>query len=520
MRNTIHLVITASVALVTSLCAAEANKPNIVVILTDDLGYSDIGSYGAEIDTPNLDRLAAKGLRFTQFYNTAKCHSSRVSLLSGRWCRQAGDESLGRAVTIPEVLQPAGYTTMMTGKWHLEKEPTDFGFQRYFGHLSGACNYFTGDNTFRLNGEKWDVPESGFYTTVAKIDYALKFIDEARQTEKPWFLYVAFNAPHAPLHPLKEDYEKYLGRYDEGWDVIRNKRLAKQKELGLFEKEWKPSPRPEHIPAWESLSEETKHWEARRMTALAAMIDRVDQEVGRLIADLENNGELDNTLIMFLSDNGSCPYDRKNIGMDKPPYDPTTRWTDSTGWGWARNAPFRYYKQNQFEGGISTPAIVHWPAGLKREVGSMVHTPAHLVDLLPTFAELADADIPGTWPGREPTPLAGISLKPIFDGETMAIRPVIHLLHDKDRGLRDGDWKLVSFRSKAWELYNMAEDRTELNNLASEHPEIVERMAEEWHRMAKDVLMAPEKERTPVSEEGPPHHHRGWTRFEAGTTKK
>lgn len=199
--------------------------------------------------------------------------------------------------------------------------------------------------------------------------------------------------------------------------------------------------------------------------------------------------------------------------MDKQPYDPTSKWTDSTGWGWARNAPFRYYKQNQFEGGISTPAIAHWPAGLKTKAGSLVHTPAHLVDVLPTLAELADADIPETWPGREPTPLAGISLKPIFDGETMSSRPAIHLLHDKDRGLRDGDWKLVSFRSKAWELYNMAEDRTELNNLATEHPEIVQRMAKEWHRMAKDVLMAPESERTPVSDEGQPHNHREWTRF-------
>ena len=198
-----------SLSLLISAAHAAAPRPNILVVLTDDLGFSDLGCYGSEIETPTLDRLAGNGLRFTQFYNTAKCHSSRVSLLSGRWCRQAGDESLSRAVTIPEVLAPAGYFTAMTGKWHLTKEPTDFGFQRYFGHLSGACNYYKGDKTFRLNGEPWTVPAEGFYTTVANVDYALKFLEEARAGKKPWFLYVAFNAPHAPLQPLQEDYEKY-----------------------------------------------------------------------------------------------------------------------------------------------------------------------------------------------------------------------------------------------------------------------------------------------------------------------
>ncbi|MGE3776667.1 MAG: sulfatase-like hydrolase/transferase, partial [Pirellulaceae bacterium] len=356
-------------------------RPNILVVLTDDLGFSDLGCYGSEIETPHLDQLAARGVRFTQFYNTAKCHSSRVSLLTGRWCRQAGDESLRRAATIPEVLAPAGYFTAMTGKWHLSQQPTDFGFHRYFGHLSGACNYYRGDRSFRLNGQPWQVPSEGFYTTVANVDHAMNFLGEARTQRKPWFLYVAFNAPHAPLQPLEADYRKYLGRYDGGWDVMRKARLEKQQQLGLFGRNVEASPRPSHIPAWDTLPTETRAWEARRMAAYAALIDRVDQELGRLLADLAAQGELDNTLILFFSDNGACPYDRTSTGTDRDPFRPDVTWSDSTGWAWARNSPFRYYKQNQFEGGIATPAIAHWPAGLKLPAGSLVHSPAHLVDI-------------------------------------------------------------------------------------------------------------------------------------------
>lgn len=487
-----------------------SEKPNILVILTDDLGYSDIGCYGGEIETPNLDRLAANGLRFSQFYNTAKCHSSRVSLLTGRWCIQAGDISMTKAVTIPEVLAPAGYSTMMTGKWHLDKEPTDFGFQRYWGHLSGATNFFTGDNTFRLNGEKWEVPKKGFYTTTANVDFGLRFIAEAREEKKPWFLYIAFNAPHAPLQPLKEDYEKYRRRYEGGWDAMNTSRFAKQKENGLIPADTEISPRPDHIPAWDSLSPEIRDWESRRMAAYAGMIARVDRETGRIIADLEAKGELENTLIVFLSDNGACPYDRNNIGKDLEPYDPKSRWTDSTGWAWARNTPFRFYKQNQFEGGASTPALFHWPAGIKAPKGSVTEAPAHLVDLLPTLAEIAGAEIPAAFPGREPTPLAGTSLTPVLAGKKWDSRPPIHLLYGSDRGLRDGDWKLVSFKSQPWELYDISKDRTELNNLAAQHPERVAAMAKAWHDIAKKTMSRDFK---PVASEDKPKVHPEWTDY-------
>ncbi len=500
------LALTVSPAL-----AAPAGKPNILVVLTDDLGFSDVGCYGGEIATPTLDRLAAQGVRFTQFYNTAKCHSSRVSLLTGRYSRQAGDVAMDRAVTLPEVLAPAGYFTAMAGKWHLAKQPTDFGFQRYFGHLSGATNYFTGDNSFRLNGQPWKVPAEGFYTTVANVDHALRFLGEARDAQQPWFLYLAFNAPHAPLQPLEADYKRYLGNYDAGWDAMRAARVAKQKQLGLFARDLEPSPRPEDIPAWDSLSAELRAWEARRMAAYAALIDRVDRELGRLVGDLERAGELDNTFILFLSDNGACPYDRRTQGRDAEPYRATTRWSDSTGWAWARNTPFRFYKQNQFEGGIATPAIVHWPAGLKTKRGAKIETPAHLVDVLPTLAEISGATIPTTWPGRAPTPLAGVSLAPLLAGRELEARPPIHLLFASDRGLRDGDWKLVSFQSGPWELYNLASDRTELHNLAVQQPARLERMVAQWHEMADTVLHAPERERAPITSTTTEKVHREWS---------
>ncbi len=487
-----------------------ASKPNVIVILTDDLAYSDLGSYGSEIETPNLDRLASNGLRFSQFYNTAKCHSSRVSLLTGRYCIQAGDISLKKSFTIPEVLAPAGYFTAMTGKWHLDKQPTDFGFQRYFGHLSGSTNYYSGDNSFRLNGEKWIVPDKGFYTTTANVDHALNFISEARKEQKPFFLYIAFNAPHAPLQPLKQDYEKYKDRYNSGWDEMNRTRFAKQKSNKILPENIQQSPRPDHIPSWDSLTPELKNWEARRMAAYAAMVDRVDQEIGRIISDLEAKNELNNTLIIFLSDNGACPYDRVSINPNAEPYLPTTRWSDSTGWAWARNTPFRYYKQNQHEGGISTPAIFHWPAGIKTKPNTVSDTPAHLIDILPTLAEITQAPIPQTFPDRDPSPLAGISLNPILTGGKIESRPPIHFLYETNRGLRDGDWKIVSLKNEPWELYNISNDRTEIHNLAAENPERLKSMIDSWNTISINTLGITPK---PISPNPKTRNHPEWSDY-------
>ena len=499
------------------LALAVEDRPNVLLIMVDDLGYSDLGCYGSEIETPNLDRLAAKGLRFSQFYNTAKCHSSRVAILSGRYANQAGQESLRYATTTAETLGASGYHTMMTGKWHLAKEPTDFGFARYFGHLSGACNYYLGDKTFRLDGKPWQVPAENFYTTVAVIDYALDFLGEARakKADQPWYLHVAFNAPHAPLQPLESDYKKYLGRYDSGWDTIREARVAKQQELGIFPEGTKASPRPDHIPAWNDLKPERQDWEARRMTALAGMIDRVDQEIGRLLSDLEANDELDNTLLLFVSDNGACPYDRTSRQMDADPYLPGTTWSDSTAWSWARNTPFRLYKQNQHEGGVATPGIVHWPAGLKTEPGSITREAVHLVDVLPTLAAVSDSTIASEWPERELRPIAGESILPLLGGKTWSREQPIYFQFSTDRGLREGPWKLASFRSNPWELYHLDEDRTELNNLAAEKPEILNRMVAEWHRLAETLDHAPANSRKPVKEASTPTsmNHPEWTAF-------
>lgn len=255
------------------------------------------------------------------------------------------------------------------------------------------------------------------------------------------------------------------------------------------------------------------------MAAYAGLIDRIDQEMGRLISDLEKAGELDNTVILFVSDNGACPYDRGRPEPDALPFDPKTTWSDSTGWAWARNSPFRYYKQNQFEGGISTPAILHWPAGLKQKPGSVIGAPAHIVDVLPTFAELAGAKLPETYPGREATPLAGISLAPIIAGGEIKARPPIHLLYSSDRGLRDGEWKLVSYKSQPWELYHIPTDRTELQNVAAQHPDIVQRMVKQWHDMSENVLMTKGKEIAPVATEATPHTNREWTNYDNPLTE-
>ncbi len=499
----IHLVITG----------LSAERPNFIVIMVDDLGFSDIGSFGGEIETPNLDKLAADGLRLSQFYNTAKCHSSRVSLLSGQYCLAAGDSTLSHAVTSAEVLKDAGYFTAMTGKWHLDKEPTDFGFERYFGHLSGACNFFSGDKTFRLNGEAWQVPEKDFYTTVANVDFALKFLKEARETTKPFYLYIAFNAPHAPLHALPEDYAKYKGRYDQGWDKMRDDRIAKLKKQGIFPEDLKVNPRPEHVRAWDKLVPWERDYEANRMTTLAAMIDRVDQEIGRVVDDLKQNGELDNTVILFVSDNGACPYDRVKPIINVEPTNAKTAFGDSTGWAWARNAPFKFYKQNQHEGGINTPAIIHWPKGLKTKPGEIITTPAHLIDVLPTLADLGNAKIPNEHPTRKLRPVSGISLRPVLEARPLVRNEPIHFLYETDYGLRDGDWKLVSFKGQEWELYNLANDRAETTDLAKQETERLQAMVAKWRDMTRNVLHSEKHANAIMKPAVHPRTNREWTVF-------
>lgn len=486
-------------------------RPNILVILVDDMGYSDLGCFGSEIRTPNLDQLAAEGVRFSNLYNTAKCHSSRVSLISGRYPFQAGNTSLKHSVTVAEVLRESGYFTAMTGKWHLDQEPTDFGFDRYFGHLSGATNFFRGDDTYRLNGEQWTVPEKNFYTTVANTDYAIRFLKEARKTDKPWFLYIAHNAPHFPLQCFEEDYEKYAGTYDVGWDEIREARAARQKEIGLFDQETIVPGRPEYIPAWESLAQERKEFETKRMTAFAAMIDRIDKELGRLLKDIKKAGELDNTLILFVSDNGGCPYERTKE-PHLMPWDPNSNLHPGTAWAWVSNTPFRNYKQNQHEGGIASPSIAFWPNGIELDPGSIIRDPVHLIDILPTLADISNSRIPEEWTDRVLNPVAGTSFASTFKGESLEER-ALYFLFGSDRGIRVGDWKLVSFRQQPWELYNLKKDPTEINDIVDNYPEIALDLEKQWYRMAAEVDQAPLRSRSVLSPKEENKLHPQWTDY-------
>lgn len=521
-------------ALVLMTLGHAETRPNIVIIMADDLGFADLGCYGSEINTPHLDALAADGLRFTQFYNTAKCHSSRVSLLTGLYCDQAGSEKLNRGATIAEVLKPARYHTMMVGKWHLSKEPTDFGFDRYWGHLSGATNFFTGDNTFRLDGEKWPVPETlngkPFYTTTANIDFAIDFIDEhqmnafikanrspagtealetrgdlnpgghKRKNDDPFFLYCAFNAPHYPLQAPEEEVKKYDGKYAEGWDVLRQRRHEKQIKSGLLPAKWKLSPRAAHIPAWDSLTAAQKQWEEDRMEVYAAMVDVLDQNIGRLIKHLKDKGLYDNTLIMFCSDNGACPFDRTR-GKELKPWDPKSYWCYDVGWASVGNTPFRLYKQNQHEGGISSPLILHAPDSLlKTQPGSVTDQPAHLIDFMATCLEVGKASYPKTVAERQIDPLQGKSLLPILADQERAPHDPLYFHFGRDRALRSGDWKIASAKMGRWELYNLAEDRTELNDLAAKYPERVKAMAAQWHQIAQEQDRLPANQLKPVKD--------------------
>ncbi len=493
-------------SLVVGFCSTVfAERPNILLMMVDDLGFSDFGCYGSEIQTPRIDKLAEEGLRFSQFYNTAKCHSSRVSLLTGLYCNQAGNAKLSRATTIAEVLGKAGYFTSMSGKWHLSKQPTDFGFQRYWGHLSGATDFFVGDDTFRLNGEEWNGFDEDFYTTDANVDWSMKFIDEALETGKPFFHYIAFNAPHYPLQAPKEDIQKYLGRYDAGWAQIRKARFAKQKKLGIFPQHMQLPPMPEHTSDWDQLTAKEREFEGFRMAIFAAMVDRVDQNIGRLLDYLKAKGQLNNTLIILCSDNGACPFERSK-NLDIPPWKGNSFYLYDANWATVGNTPLRHYKQTQHEGGISSPLIVHWPKHIKHE-GGWNRSPGHLVDIMATCIEVGNAE----YPNREDVELLqGKSLVPLFEGKAQDGHDELYFQFSSCRALRKGDWKLVSFYGQKWELYNIAEDRSEQDDLAETYQERVMELSIRWHELATKTDRLSAKQSQPVSENPATHEKSTW----------
>ena len=536
-----------------SAAKASGTRPNILLILADDLGYSDLGCYGGEIPTPSIDRIAKGGVRFSDFYNSARCCPSRASLMTGLHPHQAGvgdmttgmpDSSRGPAYTghilpncstVAEMLAGAGYSTWMVGKWHLGNPgPIARGFQNYYGFrnfVSHSETQWDPSKYERLpSGSRPELayPDGGFYATDVFTDYALEFLKQARQQKtgagsKPWFLYLAHSSPHFPIHAPRSSIEKFMPLYRRGWDALRNERFARMKKLGLIPgnttlppRELVPVDRSDiangfpglQNPAWDSLPDDRREDLARRMATFAAMVDHIDQGVGRLIEDLKRNGELARTIILFLSDNGAC-YEWGPFGFDGGSRQgKTTLHTgaeleqtgqrdsfQSYGSAWANlgNTPLKLYKHFCHEGGISSPLIVHWPAGFTRS-GDWIADPAHIMDITPTLLDAAGISQPTQRNGQPAIPIEGISLLPALEGRKLPERG-LSFEHQEARALRRGDWKIAWGKrmpaKPAWELYNLKTDRSEQHDLARQYPDRVAKLAGEWLAWAQRVKVHP-----------------------------
>ena len=484
--------------------SAEA-QPNIILIMADDMGWSDLGCYGGEIDTPNIDGLAAEGIRFTQFYNNGKCTTTRASLLTGLYPRKGGrgqDLITGKMITLGEGLQMAGYSTGLSGKWHNGNQkphrPVDRGFQESYGLWDGCCNFFDpsrpdpdfkGGRTrfFGQNEERITEFPEDFFTTEAFTDHAIATIREHAATGKPFFHYLPYTAPHYPLHARAEDIEKFSGRYDRGWDAIREERYRRQVEMGLIDPNtWpEPGPNPGNI-SWKSVEKAMFEYETLRMEVYAAMVYAMDREIGRVLDTLDDLGIAGNTMVLFLSDNGGCaeqPGGRTPAQVPGP-----EEFYSHCGpeWAYAQNTPFKRYKSHTQEGGIATPLVIRWPDAI--DPGQITDQVGHIIDFMPTFLEAAEGEYPVSVNGQPILLTEGISLLPVLKGEASSIeRPAPLFWHwAKNRGIRSGDWKLV-WEEKAksgWLLYNLQKDRTETENLAEEFPNQVRLLGEKWEAWA------------------------------------
>jgi arylsulfatase len=527
-----------------------AERPNILLILSDDMGYSDLGCYGGEIATPNLDALAAGGLRFTQFYNATRCCPSRASLLTGLYPHQAGMGFMVRrleppgyrgdlsheAVTLAEVLRAGGYRTGMMGKWHIANShtmrdvanwPVQRGFERFYGTLRGFGSFYdpetlTRQNTFITPENDPEYRPAQYYYTDAISDNAVAFLRETAKGRDPFFLYVAYTAAHWPLQAPAEKIAKYRGKYDAGYDAVRRARVERLRRLGLMDARWEAAPT---IGRWDEVQD--KAWEARCMETYAAMIDTMDEGIGRMVAQLKRDGRYENTLVFFLHDNGACAERNGRQPVKEPapanlrPMRPDELQTKSTppmqtrdgrwvrsgpgvmagpadtyiGYGeaWANvaNTPFREYKHWVHEGGISTPLIVHWPAGLApARRGQFATQPGHLIDFMATCVEVAGATYPAMFNGRKIKPTEGVSLVPALAGRPLARTAPLFWEHESNRAVRAGNWKLVAMEDRPWELYDLTADRTEAHDLAAQQPAKVKELAAAWDAWAQraDVL--------------------------------
>jgi arylsulfatase A-like enzyme len=532
---------------------ARAARPNIIVIMADDMGFSDAGCYGGEIRTPNLDFLAQNGIRYTQFYNTSRCCPTRASLLTGLYNQQAGigkmtdaeDEPgyLGHiasnAVTLAEVLRQAGYHTAMCGKWHvantngmstpqqqmdwldhhterdtfsaLGQYPTSRGFEKYFGTIWGVVDYYDPFSLVSGTTPIRTVPKD-YYHTDAINDTAVAYIEGYANSTQPFFLYVAENAPHWPLMALPEDIERYRNTYKAGWDVIRKARYDKMAVMGLIDPMTTPlSERWQDSLNWDKNPDTA--WDAMAMAVHAAMIDRMDQGIGRIIGALRQIGQLDNTLIVFLSDNGASAEDAASFGpgFDRPaetrdgrkifypihkdvmPGPETTYSSIGPRWANVCNTPYRYWKTESYEGGIHTPMIAFWPKGITAKRGSFCNHVGHVMDFMNTFIELAGATYPRQYKGYAILPTTGISLAPTFRGEATAGHEQLFNEHYGARYARERDWKLVALSrdTSHWQLYDLATDRSETKDVAAEHPDEVRRLDSLWWGWARSHQVYP-----------------------------
>jgi len=506
MKHTLIAFLLAPLAVLHATDAPKPDgklKPNIVIILADDLGYSDFGCYGGEIDTPNIDRLAGSGIRFSSYYSEAKCNPSRQQLLTGKYALRAYN---GRDATIAECLAPGGYSRYMAGKWDMvadisgdsRKAPQARGFEHFFGTPMGCGSYFAPIKLTR-DGEPAEKESMapGFYYTDAITDNAVKYINDAPQ-DKPLFLYAAYTAPHWPLHAREEDIAKYKGRFKAGWDRLREERLARMKKMGLVGADIPLSAREEKVPAWEN--EKNPEWKQRLMEVYAAQVECMDRGVGRILQALDKTGRRDNTLIIVTSDNGACAeeYSPDRLGnyLNKKTRDgrplrvgnlpeimpgPEDTW-QSYGRAWATlgNTPLRGHKGEEYEGGNRVPLIACWPGKISKP-GSIVHNVAHEIDLLPTVLDAAGLEYPRTFQSREVLPPDGKSLLSAFKGEALPKHDFLFWELSGKRAVRQGDWKLVCPRGGPWELYQFPVDPIEADNLAAKFPERVEQMSARWN---------------------------------------
>ena len=488
--------------------ANKGSRPNIIYILADDMGYSDIGAYGGEVNTPHLNALGSEGIRMKTFYNNARCCPTRASLLTGQYPHKVG---IGHMVTlanatyepgsyqgfldpkfptIAEALRNAGYGTYMSGKWHVgerkEHWPTQRGFDHYFGLISGASSFYEitpqekSKRQYALDDQPYTLPEKNFYATDAFTDHALDFLAEHRKKKAgaPYFLYLAYTAPHFPLHAPEKEIQKYEEIYSRGWDEIRKKRFSKMGEIGLLDDRYLLSPQTAGLTEWKG-DDEKGNW-VRKMATYAAMIDRMDQNIGRLINDLKANGEYENTLIVFLSDNGACAETVNVKLLHDPSKKIGERGSYSTvgeAWANASNTPFRLYKHHTHEGGINTPCIIHWPAKIKPGKGFKEGV-GHVIDLMPTAVELAGADVSG---------LAGKSLSYLWSGKKNPERTYCWE-HEGNKAIRKGRWKLVKEqKDQQWELYDLQSDPVEMKDLSSQEPAKVQELLNEYLKWEKEM---------------------------------